>query len=107
MQPETRFKLKVQKRLSEIPGLYHVKIQQVALRGVPDILACFRGWFIALELKVPPNKIKAGSLQELNLKWIEEAGGYAREVTPNNLDEVIEEILCLDTFRDYLKRKRT
>lgn len=96
MQPETRFKLKVQKRLKDIPGLYQVKIQQVALRGVPDILVCYRGLFIALELKVPPNKVKAGSLQELNLRLISEAGGYAREVTPQNLDSIIQEILCLN-----------
>ena len=94
MQPETKFKIKVQKRLREIPGVYAVKIQQVALRGIPDILGCYKGKFFAFELKVPPNKVKAGSLQEHNLELIKKSGGFAKEVTPQNFEQTLKELLC-------------
>jgi hypothetical protein len=95
MQPETRFKLRVQKRLKLVPNLWQIKVQQVALRGIPDILICYKGHFIAWELKVPPNKVKQGSLQEYNLEMIKQAGGISREVTPENFEQCLKEILCL------------
>ena len=95
MQPETRFKLRVTGRLRQIPDLYLVKVQQVAVRGIPDYLICYKGRFFGWELKVPPNKVKPRSLQEHNLNLITQAGGIAREVTPLNLEECIEELLCL------------
>ncbi len=72
-----------------------MKIQQVTLRGAPDIFMCYKSRFIAWELKVPPNKVKLGSLQAYHLKCINDAGGIAREVTPDNFEECLKEILCL------------
>lgn len=94
MQKETRFKNKVLAQLKEIPSLYFVKIQMVATRGIPDILMCYKGHFIAWELKVDGGKPSA--LQIYNLAKINEAGGIARIVTPETLDKVMEEIKCLD-----------
>lgn len=96
MQPETRFKQKVLTRLRAIPNLYVVKIQQVSVRGIPDIIGCYRGIFFAWELKVGKNKVKHGSLQWLNLELIRKADGIAREVRPENLDDCIQELKCLD-----------
>ncbi len=95
MQPETKFKIKVQTVLKKIPEVWVVKIQQLALRGIPDMLICYKGNFLAWELKVPPNKLKARSLQAHNLESIRNAGGIARVVTPCTLSEAIEEMLCL------------
>lgn len=91
MQPEGRFKLKVQKRLREIPEIFFFKTQEVSVRGIPDVLICYRGMFYAWELKV--NKNKATELQQHVLNNITKAGGIARVVTPDNLDECIEELL--------------
>ncbi len=96
MQPESRFKNKVLARLRAIPNLYVVKIQQVSIRGIPDIIGCYRGYFFAWELKVGKNKIKPGSLQWLNLELINKAEGIAREVRPENLEECIKELTCFD-----------
>lgn len=90
MQPETRFKQKVQKLLDLIPGLWRVKIQQKSLRGIPDMLVCINGRFIALELKVGKNK--PDPLQEYTMRSITLAGGYAWEVTPKNLEKSIAQI---------------
>lgn len=91
-QPETKFKEKVLKRLRMIPGSYWLKIQSVAIRGIPDILGVVNGKFIALELKVPPNKLKPGSLQWHIIHQLKKAGAYAREVTPDTLDETLKNL---------------
>ncbi len=96
-KPETVFTRKALIKLRAIRGSYFVKIQQVALRGVPDILGCVRGHFVALEIKVPPNKVRDGSLQQKVLRDIDDAGGFAAEVTPENLDAVIKELSGLYT----------
>ncbi len=96
MSPESRFKIRVLAVLKQIPDLYVIKIQQVGLRGCPDIFMCYQGKFVAWELKVPPNKVKAGSLQEFYLEQIQKAGGIAREVTPANINIHLEELKCLN-----------
>ena len=53
-----------------------------------------RGRMFAFELKIPPNRVVNGSLQWKNLKDIRDAGGYAKEVTPLNFDQIFEEFLC-------------
>ena len=95
MQPETRFKMKVKKLLDKVPRSHWYKIQQVAIRGVPDFLGVVNGRFVALELKVGKNKVKPGSLQDFELKAIAAAGGYAKEVNPENLQGVLSEILAM------------
>ncbi len=65
----------------------------LSLRGCPDILGVYKGKFIALELKVGPNK--ADALQLWNLDKITQNGGFARIVKPENLDAVMAEIRAL------------
>lgn len=90
-KPETRFTQKVRALLDErLPGAYFVKIQQVALRGVPDLLGVVAGRFVALEIKVGTNKPSA--LQSFVIEKIQKAGGYAVVLTPENLEEVMEEL---------------
>ena len=43
--------------------------------GIPDILACYKGYFIGLELKVYPNK--TSKIQEYVMKQIKASKGYA------------------------------
>jgi len=92
MQKETKFKLRVQSRLAGLKplGIWVLKTQQVATRGIPDIIICCQGLFFAWELKVGSNR--ATELQEFNLRQITKAGGYARVVTPENWDEAFEEL---------------
>lgn len=92
-QRETLFKKRVLTRLKEIPRLWVVKIQQVALRGTPDLLMCYKGYFIAWELKTSNGKVSA--LQQYNIIAIQEADGTARVVTPENLEECLKELECL------------
>lgn len=89
MQPETRFKLKVVKRLRDEfgPDVFFYKTQQVSLGGIPDIVGCLRGRFFAFELKTTDRA--ASPLQEYILDQIRFARGFACVVHPANLEETL------------------
>lgn len=58
-------------------GAYVVKVVASNKSGTPDILACYRGIFLAIEVKRPETKTNVSELQEYNIKKIKEAGGIA------------------------------
>ena len=63
--------------------------------GVPDIIACYKGQFIGIELKNETGK--TSPLQDVNIQMIRDAGGYsfiARSV--EDVKVVIEEIDYID-----------
>lgn len=61
--------------LLKAKGAYTVKVMAANRNGVPDILACYKGHFIAIEVKNKGNK--ATPLQLANIEQIKEQGGYA------------------------------
>jgi hypothetical protein len=93
MQGETRFKMKVQRLLDQIPKLYHQKIQQKAIRGTLDLIICYRGYFINWELKTDDGHLSALQIREI--AKVRNAGGIAMVVTPSNLQESIDFIVKL------------
>ena len=54
--------------------------------GIPDIIACYRGQFIAIECKAGKNITTALQRRELNA--IEDAMGYALVINESNIDQV-------------------
>lgn len=56
-------------------GIYTVKVMAATRAGVPDIIACYTGKFIAIEVKQPNNR--PSELQKYNLQQILNAKGYA------------------------------
>lgn len=87
---ETKFKEKILARLKELPNTWVVKIQQVVIRGTPDILLCIKGHFVAIELKTDTGELD--ELQIYNLHKIEEAGGSSFVMTPENCFAVLMEL---------------
>lgn len=61
--------------LQEQPKVYLVKVHSATKAGVPDLLTCIHGRFVALEVKTL--KGKASELQLTNIKRIRDAGGLA------------------------------
>lgn len=61
--------------------------------GIPDLLICYKGNFIALELKAPNGRVS--KLQEVNINKINIAGGYAIALYPQNFEE----------FKKYMSEK--
>jgi len=89
--PESLFMDKAMRELSCIPHSFWERIQQVTERGTPDVLGCIQGLFVALEFK-RSGKAKLAEIQRWKLKQIDNAGGFARVVTPENYLEILEEL---------------
>jgi hypothetical protein len=49
--------------------------------GIPDLLVCYRGFFVGLEVKQPGAEHTVRPRQKRVLKQIEEAGGVAEVVS--------------------------
>jgi hypothetical protein len=60
-------------------GAYVVKVGLANKNGVADLLACFKGYFIAFEVKRPGEQPKP--LQVYNAKLVRDAGGTSHVVT--------------------------
>lgn len=86
MTPEKRFETKVRKFLEE-RGAYVVKYFGCGFSqaGVPDLLCCYKGRFIALEIK--SEKGRPSELQLFNVRRINEAGGMALVLYPKDFEK--------------------
>ena len=89
-QPETNLKLRAFALLDKIPNTWYYKAQQVALRGIPDIIGCCNGTMFAWELKVDSDK--ANPLQSFILAQIKNSNGVAEVVNNKNLNQKAEEL---------------
>ncbi len=78
MKSEQQIQKSIIKYLHEI-GAYTFKTVSSNRAGIPDVIACIDGRFIALEIKRP--KGKATPLQKLELSKIVKSGGVASVVT--------------------------
>jgi Holliday junction resolvase len=76
--------------LLEAKGAYVVKVISANKKGVPDILCCYKGKFIAIEVKRPKTKDNVSNLQKYNLQKIVKAGGISLVAWEN---DQIEELL--------------
>jgi len=75
---EKDFAKKVMTYLKTIPDMHPIRIEPSTyggMKGVSDIIACYKGKFIAIELKIPGNR--PTRLQEHFHKKIRSAGGIA------------------------------
>ena len=61
----------------ESKGAYVVKVIQATKSGVPDLLVCYKGLFIGIEVKRPSTKNNVSKLQVHNLNLIRAAEGTA------------------------------
>ena len=85
--PEKKVKDKVRKVLEKLGCYYFFPATGGFGRsGVPDIIICFKGHFVAIECKAGNNKPTA--LQELNMKKIKESGGNTIVINEANVCDV-------------------
>ena len=92
--PEGKVKASVRKILDRL-GIYHFMPPGMGLgrSGIPDIIGCKNGKFIAIECKAGKGKVTA--LQERELNAIAAAGGFACLVNETCLDELEERLVAL------------
>lgn len=87
MASEKNFENKIKKYLDE-KGCWYVKFfaNRMTKIGVPDLLACVNGCFVAIEVKGEGGK--PSELQFYNQRKIREAGGISLIVYPGQFDDL-------------------
>lgn len=92
---ESTFQDRIIRKLKKLPNCWYVKVWGGGFQraGIPDLLVCYKGYFIGIELK---NEVgQATEIQKYNITSIQNAGGYAIILRPQNeqlLWDVISEI---------------
>lgn len=94
MAGEKNFENKIKKFLKD-EGCWYVKYfaNRNTRSGVPDLLACVNGYFVAIEVKAENGK--PSDLQLWNVKQIREAGGIAIILYPDQFDKFKELVMSL------------
>lgn len=103
MAGEKNFENKIKKFLKE-NGCWFVKYfaNRNTRAGVPDLLACVSGYFVAIEVKGPTGK--PSELQLWNVEQIRNAGGIAIVLYPDMFDEfkeMVREIIDDDLGEEW------
>jgi Holliday junction resolvase len=92
MTPEGKVKKQVRATLDYFGAYYFSPATGGYGRsGVPDIVACYNGRFIAIEVKAGDNQPTA--LQQRELAMIQKRGGVALVINETTLDE-LHDTLC-------------
>lgn len=85
MLSESQVQTKILKYLKSLDNVWVVKTITCNINGVPDILVCYRGRFVAFEVKRESGGVVA-PLQKVQIQRINDAGGVAHVV--RSVDEV-------------------
>ena len=85
MASEKAFENKIKQYLKS-QNIWHVKFfaNRMTKVGVPDILACVNGHFVAIEVKAANGK--PSEIQLWNIEKIKESGGIAMVLYPNQFN---------------------
>jgi len=94
-QPEGKLVRKIQDRIEQRGGRpFKIQGADESFQeiGIPDLLVCYHGIFLGLEVKMPGEK--PSPIQRQVLKSIEAAGGVARVVcSVEEVDEILDQAL--------------
>lgn len=98
MGAEKRFENKIKKYLKD-RGCWCVKYfaNSFTPSGIPDLLTCINGHFVAIEVKADNGE--PSKLQLLNVKKIREAGGIAIILYPDQFEEFKKLVHDLKLFK--------
>lgn len=89
MAQEKQFENKIKKYLND-NNIWHVKYfaNGFTKSGIPDILACCNGHFLAIEVKAENGR--PSELQLHHIEKIKQSGGHAVIVKPSQFEELKE-----------------
>lgn len=89
LTPEAKVKRVVKQTLDDM-GIYHFSPFQAGMgrAGIPDIIACYGGRFVAFECKAGTNQPTA--LQEREMNEIRKAKGLAFVINETNMNQIKE-----------------
>ena len=91
---ESWVKKKVVDHLKSLGVYYFFPVASGYMKsGVPDIVCCIKGKFVAIECKA--GKGKTTALQDLELEKIRQAKGFAYVVHENNIQDLKELLIWM------------
>lgn len=95
MAAEKVFENQIKKFLDKLPNTWYFKYWAgpYSKSGIPDIIACVNGHFVALEVKGPTGQ--ASDLQKRNINLIQESKGHACIVYPKDFEKLKKELIKL------------
>lgn len=95
MAAEKIFENEIKKFLNKLPNTWYFKVWSgpYSKSGIPDIIACVNGHFVALEVKAENGK--ASDLQKRNVRLINECNGKAYIVYPKDFEKLKESLIEL------------
>lgn len=99
MAAEKNFEEKV-KRFLKDRGAWFIKYWGgggFTKSGIPDLLVCYRGHFLGIELKGPRGQ--PSDLQLYHLRQIDQAGGYGILLYPKDYEMFQRFMDCLDSSK--------
>lgn len=87
--PEGKVKKVVTEQLKQLGAYYFSPMTGgYGKSGVPDIIACYNGYFFGIECKAGNNKPTA--LQNKNLDDIEDTGGFSFVINEDTMDKLAD-----------------
>jgi len=87
--PEGKVKKVVTEQLKQLGAYYFSPMTGgYGKSGVPDIIACYNGYFFGIECKAGNNKPTA--LQDKNLDDIEHTGGFSFVINEDTMDKLAD-----------------
>jgi hypothetical protein len=101
MTPEAKVKKRIKEELHNM-GAYFLQPIGTGFgsNGAPDIVVCYKGFFIGVEAKA--GKGKTTALQEFNLTRIKAMGGLALVINETNVSQLRE---LIESWVDTVKIK--
>ena len=90
--PESKVKARCVAQLKALGALYFYPVTGgYGTNGVSDIVACYKGLYVAIECKAGKNKLS--ELQKVFLENVEAAGGLALMINESNVEDLTKILL--------------
>jgi len=91
-KPEKQIQQEILQYLGGLPSCWAVKVIVSSKRGCPDVLCCYKGNFLGIEVKIESGKMT--ELQDYQTKMIRVARGYT--LVARSVKDVRQTIEAID-----------
>ncbi len=96
--PEGKVKAACKKYLKGIGAWFFMPVSNgMGQVGIPDIICCYKGIFIAVETKAPGKRMNTTPNQDRVIQEIQNADGWA--IVVDNVDQLHEFIVAINSYR--------
>jgi hypothetical protein len=96
--PEGKVKDACKKYLKSIGAWFFMPVSNgMGQVGIPDIICCYKGMFLAVETKAPGKRANTTPNQDRVIEAIQKADGWA--IVVDNVDQLHAFIVAINSYR--------